>query len=954
MSDSPPSSEVESLYALLTECRERIAKLSDAPEQAGEIEFLGRLSRALIARVNALAPAAAAAQAAEPSPAPATAPEPVQIEAERLARVETRQPDRQALPELPALQPASTSGIRLNQPERAPRLTPRPTREPQAAFNWEQWLGEKLFLKLALILVVAGVAWAFKFAYDVGWWGQLPPLAKVCCGLLAGAGLLGTGIYYERRDAYRLWARGLIAAGWPLLYFTVYAAHHFEPSRIIHSPLAALVLLAATAGAAIAFSLRYKSELVTIAGYAFGYFALLLSGAAPGILVAGAVFTVSLAVLLSRFRWQWLGVTGLVGSAAVYVLHLAPSLTATGLIAGQPPAAFWASIWFPAVTWVAIALAGHVAVRPGRWVLPAYLTVKNAFVFYGCFALTPHAFDAGLAYLFPLALGAAHVALAVHARQAERRPLFVAEAAVGAALLLIAAAVKLTGVWLTMAWLSQAVVLVLLGVWFMERPLRASGYVALVLGALRVLMIDSAVTGTGTGAFLFAAACAVLAVSTNRARQWEVLSKAELPLPELLRWAAVAATALGLVIEVPLAALPAAIAVLAAAIAIQQPRNERHAGVQTAVLLTLATALACFRAMIGVNGLEPSFGLVALAGAAALSAGRFAGPRSWTALLAVVCGVTLAYAELPLTTAAAVIAASGAAAAWLIDRGRLRVPAPVAQALTLAGLAGVAIALLPGAAALTAGAAVAAVATILAGLAAAAAPEWNGSARFNGVAVLTFAQLIALALIAKATDGGATIAAWSVLGFGGLLMTGRMLRSGFQFDAWNAVSAATLGLGAIRALRIATLHWAWPSGALAPLALGIGALITALCIAAAITAHHDERPEWQTRFFAALAVLLVTTLITQECSAGWLSFGWSVEGALVLALGFGLSAAALRYTGVGLLLLTAAKVILFDIAQLPVQFRILSFIGLGVILLVASWAYTRHRSRTRDIPEPAL
>ena len=64
---------------------------------------------------------------------------------------------------------------------------------------------------------------------------------------------------------------------------------------------------------------------------------------------------------------------------------------------------------------------------------------------------------------------------------------------------------------------------------------------------------------------------------------------------------------------------------------------------------------------------------------------------------------------------------------------------------------------------------------------------------------------------------------------------------------------------------------------------------------------------------------------------------------------------ALRYTGVALLLFTAAKVLLWDTRQLETPFRVLSFIGLGLILLAVSWAYTRRRAlfgRDAELPGP--
>jgi len=64
-------------------------------------------------------------------------------------------------------------------------------------------------------------------------------------------------------------------------------------------------------------------------------------------------------------------------------------------------------------------------------------------------------------------------------------------------------------------------------------------------------------------------------------------------------------------------------------------------------------------------------------------------------------------------------------------------------------------------------------------------------------------------------------------------------------------------------------------------------------------------------------------------------------GAALLAVGFLRRSAFLRWQALVLLAVTIAKVFLIDISQLSRGFRILSFIGLGVLLLSVSFVYQR-------------
>ena len=85
--------------------------------------------------------------------------------------------------------------------------------------------------------------------------------------------------------------------------------------------------------------------------------------------------------------------------------------------------------------------------------------------------------------------------------------------------------------------------------------------------------------------------------------------------------------------------------------------------------------------------------------------------------------------------------------------------------------------------------------------------------------------------------------------------------------------------------------------------------------------------------------------LLREVSGGLLTLSWSLEGIALLALGFALRERALRLSGLSLLLLCIGKVFFYDLRNLETIFRILSFIGLGVVLLLVSWIYTRFKDQ---------
>jgi uncharacterized membrane protein len=69
---------------------------------------------------------------------------------------------------------------------------------------------------------------------------------------------------------------------------------------------------------------------------------------------------------------------------------------------------------------------------------------------------------------------------------------------------------------------------------------------------------------------------------------------------------------------------------------------------------------------------------------------------------------------------------------------------------------------------------------------------------------------------------------------------------------------------------------------------------------------------------------------------------WMAYGALLMMIGFWRNSAFVRWQALALIALTIVKVFVYDTSQLDHIYRIVSFIALGVLLLVISFAYQRN------------
>jgi uncharacterized membrane protein len=94
---------------------------------------------------------------------------------------------------------------------------------------------------------------------------------------------------------------------------------------------------------------------------------------------------------------------------------------------------------------------------------------------------------------------------------------------------------------------------------------------------------------------------------------------------------------------------------------------------------------------------------------------------------------------------------------------------------------------------------------------------------------------------------------------------------------------------------------------------------------------------------------LLTLLLFDAVQGRLLTVALGFEGAALLMAGFTWRERVLRLSGLVLFLLCIAKLFVYDLRELDTLSRILSFVVLGVMLLAASWVYTRYREKIRRL-----
>lgn len=212
--------------------------------------------------------------------------------------------------------------------------------------------------------------------------------------------------------------------------------------------------------------------------------------------------------------------------------------------------------------------------------------------------------------------------------------------------------------------------------------------------------------------------------------------------------------------------------------------------------------------------------------------------------------------------------------------------------------------------------------------------------------------------------GGGIVAGWALEAATMLVLTLRGRAGASERVLGSPVPAAALLGAAAVALVGFSVSGVLPKPALVLLneRSGLFALVIAVAILGVRLAarqhgrYREGRGERQWARMGAGSALLATALLLiagvlevhayWEGAAGtaerfWDSAWAAMLGVGLLALGFALRWAFLRWQALGLLTLAVGKVFLVDTRSLSQGFRILSFLGLGVLLLCVSFIYQR-------------
>ncbi|MGA9278712.1 DUF2339 domain-containing protein, partial [Ilumatobacter sp.] len=226
-------------------------------------------------------------------------------------------------PPLPAavpVQPLAKDDEEVDEDDAMQAVLPPPAPAKQVEpFSLERFMGVKLFAWLGGVAMFFGMSFFVKYAFDNN---LIPPWMRITLGFLAGAALLGGGLFSHRLPRYRVLAQAFCATGVLVLYGVTFGAH-----AIYHFPMfgtvQTFVVMAVITFAAFLIAVRLDALVVAVLGMLGGFVTpvLLWTGQDQVLGLFGyiALLDIGLLAVSRHGRWRYLTTCAAAGTAMTQI-----------------------------------------------------------------------------------------------------------------------------------------------------------------------------------------------------------------------------------------------------------------------------------------------------------------------------------------------------------------------------------------------------------------------------------------------------------------------------------------------------------------------------------------------------------------------------------------------------------------------------------------------------------
>ncbi|MBK8476152.1 MAG: DUF2339 domain-containing protein [Opitutaceae bacterium] len=185
--------------------------------------------------------------------------------------------------------------------------------ETKPAFNWEQFMGVKLFAWLGGGALLVTAIFFLKYSFEHNW---IPASVRAALGFITAAGLVVGGLWSIRRN-FVTTGQSLTATGIVMLYAVTFACRAYYKFDFFAGPAAGALMVLITVTAFL-LAVRLDAQVVAILGLLGGFLTpvMLSTGVdnAPGLFGFIALLDIGLLAVVLHRRWNYLSALAACGT----------------------------------------------------------------------------------------------------------------------------------------------------------------------------------------------------------------------------------------------------------------------------------------------------------------------------------------------------------------------------------------------------------------------------------------------------------------------------------------------------------------------------------------------------------------------------------------------------------------------------------------------------------------
>ena len=274
--------------------------------------------------------------------------------------------------------------------------------------------GSIWLVRIGIVVLLTGLVFLGNFAWTE-FIVNFGPLGKLMLIYLAGLGLGAVGFALKTKyKSVKSYATVLMGGGIATIYYATYAAYFVEQLRVITNPLLGGSLLIMLAAVIIFLADRIRSEGIASVTIILGFYTAAINPMSNFSLFSNLLLSAMAITLLLRRKWLSVSFISLIGCYGSFIFWRIQTADWAFIDRFNNPQLFWTAFLFPLSYWVVFTVTAFLFYfkEINKSFRPAFLTINNG-VFYALTALLVVGTYSNQFWLFTLSYGVLLIMLAL-------------------------------------------------------------------------------------------------------------------------------------------------------------------------------------------------------------------------------------------------------------------------------------------------------------------------------------------------------------------------------------------------------------------------------------------------------------------------------------------------------------------------------------------------------------